>query len=375
MDKIPNQLSNAERLDWLRLIRSENVGPITFHRLIERFGTAARALDALPDLAKKGGGKRIRIAAKAAAEEELAVAADMGLTIIAKGEDNYPPMLAHTEDAPPLLTAFGHLPLLRKKAFALVGARNASLNGLRLAEKLTSGVGSAGFLIVSGLARGIDAAAHESALDTGTAAVVAGGADIIYPKENTELYGRIKERGVIVSEMPAGTEPKARHFPRRNRIISGISRGILVVEATQKSGSLITARFAAEQNREVFAVPGSPLDPRAQGANALIKQGAHLVQTAEDIVEILSGLFQHQLKEPQPIENIDVYSTELDESEIESARNQVRKLLGPTPIAVDELIRRCQMSLAVVATVLLELELAGRLERHPGNQVSLLGEI
>ncbi|MFP6735371.1 MAG: DNA-processing protein DprA [Rhodospirillales bacterium] len=368
-------LTEAERLDWLRLIRSENVGPITFHRLLERYGSAARALDALPELAARGGARRIRIASKEDTGREMEQVAASGVQLIALTEEHYPPLLGQTEDAPPLIAVIGHPHLLVKKALAVVGTRNASANGLGLAERLARDVGAEGYLIVSGMARGIDRAAHEGALDTGTAAVLAGGTDVIYPKENADIYQRIVDRGVALSEMPLGTKPQARHFPRRNRIISGMARGVLVVEATQKSGSLITARYAAEQNRKVFAVPGSPLDPRTQGANQLIKEGAHLVQSAADIMEILSGLFQANLGEPQAVEKIDENNLNLAPGDVEAARGNLKKLLGPTPIAVDELIRRCQMSLAVVSTVLLELELAGRLERHPGNRVSTIGEL
>ena len=368
-------LTEAERLDWLRLIRSENVGPITFHRLLERYGSAARALDALPELAARGGARRIRIASKEDTGREMEQVAASGVQLIALTEEHYPPLLGQTEDAPPLIAVIGHPHLLVKKALAVGGTRNASANGLGLAERLARDVGAEGYLIVSGMARGIDRAAHEGALDTGTAAVLAGGTDVIYPKENADIYQRIVDRGVALSEMPLGTKPQARHFPRRNRIISGMARGVLVVEATQKSGSLITARYAAEQNREVFAVPGSPLDPRNQGANQLIKEGAHLVQSAADIMEILSGLFQANLGEPQAVEKIDKNNLNLAPGDVEAARGNLKKLLGPTPIAVDELIRRCQMSLAVVSMVLLELELAGRLERHPGNRVSTIGAL
>jgi DNA processing protein len=258
-------LTSGERLDWLRLIRSKYVGPITFHRLLERYGSAAAALAALPELAARGGARRIRIASKEDTSCEMEQVAEAGAQLIALREEHYPPLLRQTEDAPPLIAVIGHAHLLAKKALAVVGTRNASLNGLGLAERLARDVGGEGYLIVSGMARGIDRAAHEGALETGTAAVLAGGTDVIYPKENSDIYQRIVGRGAALSEMPLGTKPQARHFPRRNRIISGMARGVLVVEATKKSGSLITTRFAAEQNREVFAVPGSPLDPRAQG--------------------------------------------------------------------------------------------------------------
>ena len=368
-------LTDGERLDWLRLIRSENVGPITFHRLLERYGSAGRALEALPELAAKGGARRIRIASKTDTAAELEQVAGSGAQLIALSEEHYPPLLRQTEGAPPLIAVIGHPHLLIKKALAVVGGRNASANGLGLAERLARDVGAEGYLIVSGMARGIDRAAHEGAIDSGTAAVLAGGTDVIYPKENSDIYQRIVDGGAALSEMPLGTKPQARHFPRRNRIISGMARGVLVVEATQKSGSLITARFATDQNREVFAVPGSPLDPRTQGANQLIKEGAHLVQSAADIMEILSGLFQSNLEETQAVENNNEKGDTPAPGDIEAGRGAIKKLLGPTPIAVDELIRRCQMSLAVVSMVLLELELAGRLERHPGNKVSTIGAI
>lgn len=370
-------LSDRDRLAWLRLIRSENVGPVTFHRLIDRFGTAQAALDALPDLARRGGAKAFAAASEAACVDELTAIARAGAMLIAKGEETYPPLLAHIDDAPPLICVRGEIALLKKRSVGIVGTRNASINGLRLARMFAEGLGEAGFLVASGMARGVDAAAHEGALATGTAAVLAGGVDVIYPKENTTLYDKIVERGVAISEMPVGMVPQARHFPRRNRIISGLSRGVLVVEAAQRSGSLITARFALEQNREVFAIPGSPLDPRAHGANDLIREGAHLVQVADDVVRVLNGLFQSHLNEPprgQIVgQNPNKPGALPSDSELQSARDTIVKLLGPTPTTVDELIRQCQMSLAVVSMVLLELELAGRLERHPGNKVSLIG--
>lgn len=368
-------LGDAERLAWLRLIRSENVGPVTFHRLLERFGSAGKALAALPDLAARGGAKRFQLASESECADELARLAALGCVAIAKGEELYPPLLAQIEDAPPLLFVRGNAALLRKRIVGVVGTRNASINGLRLARSLSEGIGKEGFAVASGLARGIDAAAHDGALDSGTIAVVAGGVDVVYPKENAALYESIVARGAVVSEMPVGLVPQARHFPRRNRIISGIARGLLVVEAAQRSGSLITARFALEQNREVFAVPGSPLDPRAQGANDLIRDGAHLVQTADDVTGILNGLFQSHLDEPPPPQTLRNPGGFPDDATLRDARAEIVKLLSPTPTTVDELIRQCQMSPAVVSMVLLELELAGRLERHPGNKVSMIGPV
>ncbi len=270
----PRNLSRAERLAWLRLIRTENVGPITFRQLLRRFGSADAALDALPDLARRGGRARpIRICSAAAARCELEALEALDARLIALFEPDYPLALAALDDAPPLICCFGLPHLLQRNAVAVVGARNASANGRRQARQIAAELGSAGLLVVSGMARGIDAAAHEGALDSGTVAVVAGGVDVIYPEENGALYGEIKARGVVLSEMPAGTVPQARHFPRRNRLISGMALGTLVVEAAPHSGSLITARFALDQGREVLAVPGSPLDPRARGCNDLIRQG------------------------------------------------------------------------------------------------------
>jgi DNA processing protein len=367
-------LNPAERLDWLRLLRSENVGPITFYQLLQRFGSAAVALEALPGIARKGGRSAgITICSRAEAERELAALDKAGGRLVAWGEPDYPPALAVIDDAPPLLSIMGDARLLQRRAIAVVGARNASANGRRFARDIASELGRSGFLVVSGLARGIDAAAHQGALETGTLAVVAGGVDVVYPEENRALHEAIAEHGAIVAELPVGTEPQARHFPRRNRIISGISLGILVVEAALKSGSLITARFALEQGREVFAVPGSPLDPRARGANDLIRGGATLVEGVEDVLNALGG----QLSDPrQPLFTRPVPEPITDgngtQNQLDAARAKVLEGLGPSPVLVDELVRQCQLSPAIVATVLLELELAGRLERQPGNRVTLL---
>lgn len=363
----------SEKLDWLRLIRSENVGPITFFRLMERFGSAGAALHALPDLAKKGGrGKSIKVCPKAKAERELDAIADAGGALVAWGEPDYPPRLGQVEDPPPLLIVLGHVHLLRKAAVAVVGARNASLNGTRLARELAAGLGSGGMLVISGLARGIDAAAHEGALATGTVAVVGGGADVVYPKENQDLRQRILEQGALISEVPLGTVPQARHFPRRNRLISGMARGVVVVEATEGSGSLITAHLALEQGREVFAVPGSPKDARARGPNELIRQGAILTENAQDVLKVLARMSTKPLEERR---DFDFSAEPLPPAEIvERERERIIDLLGPSPVEVDDLIRACSSTTApaVVSLVLLELELAGRLERHPGNRVALL---
>ena len=377
MSKSPDRpLAGAEKLAWLRLIRSENVGTITFFRLVERFGSAGAALEALPDLARRGGrARKIKVCPKAAAEREMEALDSLGARLIARGEAGYPALLAHIDDPPPLIGVIGHAHLLERTAIAVVGARNASLNGRRFARRLAGDLGSGGLLVVSGLARGIDSSAHEGALETGTAAVLAGGIDVVYPEEGAKLYADIAERGVLMSEMPPGTRPQARHFPRRNRLISGLSRGVVVVEASPRSGSLITARLALEQGREVFAVPGSPLDPRARGANDLIRQGATLTESADDVFAVLNEMAPPPLAETEPIDFSAPPPEPSGESELHAARADIEELLGPGPVMVDEIIRNCQFSFAVVSMVLLELELAGRLERHPGNQVSLVQEL
>ena len=373
MDEGRRALSTAERLDWLRLIRSENVGPRTFNRLLERFGSAAAALDALPDLAKRGGLRRaVAIGSKAAAERELAAAERAGARLIATLEPGYPRWLAATEDAPPLLAVIGNASLLAKPMVAMVGARNASLNGRNFARKLAAELGRAGMVVASGMARGIDTAAHHGALASGTVAVLAGGADVIYPPENDGLWREIVQTGAVISEMPVGTAPQASYFPRRNRIISGLSLGVVVVEANARSGSLITARFAADQGREVFAVPGSPMDPRAAGPNDLIRHGATLTESAEDVLAVLSDLLRRPLGEGETAQYRGTAAGLPDPIEDARARAQILELLGPSPVMVDEIIRQCQLSPSVVSWVLLELELAGRLDRHPGNKVALL---
>lgn len=364
-------LNPQERLDWLRLIRSENVGPVTFHQLLQRHGSAAAALAALPELARRGGRKNFAVWSREAAERELAAIHRLGAHLIAWGEPDYPANLAPLDDAPPLITVLGRPELLARKSIALVGARNASAAGQRFAREMAFDLARAGFVVTSGLARGIDAAAHGGALAQGTVAVVGGGADVVYPEENRGLYEDIIEQGAVVAESPVGTVPQARHFPRRNRLISGMSVGVVVIEAALKSGSLITARFAAEQGREVFAVPGSPLDPRCRGTNDLIRNGATLVEGADDVLSALVGMggripIEPPRRRPGPRPQAEMPQLQLDEAE-----TSVTSLLGPTPVPVDELLRQCHLSPSIIATVLLELELAGRLDRHPGGLVSL----
>jgi len=360
--------SEDERLDWLRLYRSDNVGPATFFRLLEHFGSAGRALDALPDLARRGGGKAIKVSPASAAERELETLRRLGGSLLLARDPDFPPGLRAVE-AVPFLAVRGHTRLLARPAVAIVGSRNASAAGRKIAASIAAELGRAELVVVSGMARGIDGASHEGALATGTVAVLAGGVDIVYPPENAKLYERIVEAGCAVSEMPPGTQPQASHFPRRNRLISGIALGVVVVEASARSGSLITARLALEQGREVFAVPGSPLDPRSQGPNGLIKQGATLTESAADVLEGLAEILRRPLAEPR--HDLDDEPPSLpDEGNLAEARQRVTEALGPTPVPVDEIIRQCQLSPAVVSMALLEMELAGRLERHPGGQVA-----
>ncbi len=367
----PRPLPATERLDWLRLIRSENVGPVTFFQLLERFGSAGAAIAALPDLAHRGGRTRpIGVCAKAAAEREIEELTRIGARLIAWGEPEYPPLLAEIYDPPPVITVRGHPHLFQRPIVAVVGARNASANGRRIARQIAYDLGRADFVVTSGFARGIDRAAHEGALTTGTVAVLAGGVDVVYPSENADLYERIVTEGAALAEEPLGTVPQARHFPRRNRMISGVSQGVLVVEAAPRSGSLITARLALEQGRAVFAVPGSPLDPRCRGTNDLIRSGATLTESAADILEALRGMLRPPMAERGRPGYVPA-APAVDEADIAAARPDVIEKLGPSPVTVDEIIRQCQLSPAIVATVLLELELAGRLDRHPGNQVSM----
>ncbi len=366
-------LSDSERLDWLRLSRSENVGPITFFALLQRLGSAGAALDALPELARRGGRRGpIRIAARSSAEREMDAIARLGGQLIARDEPSYPVPLAAIADAPPLIIVRGDIRLLARPTIALVGARNASANGVRFAATLAAELGSAGFVIASGLARGIDAGAHRGALATGTIAVVAGGPDVVYPPEHAALSDEIVAGGALITEMPPGVEPQARHFPRRNRIISGLSRGVVVVEAAPQSGSLITARLALEQGREVFAVPGSPLDPRARGPNNLIRQGATLVESAADVIDALTHDGPSRLTEPTDEAGYRAPAMEPpDEAALRAGRAVLLGLLGPTPVSTDELIRQSRLTPALTVTILLELELASRLDRLPGGMVAL----
>ncbi|MBN9039766.1 MAG: DNA-processing protein DprA [Rhizobiales bacterium] len=362
-------LTDSQRIDWLRLIRSENVGPRTFRSLINHFGSAKAALERLPELARRGGATRVgRICSVDSAERELMLGRKLGIELLAPGEHGYPPRLVSIDDAPPLLGVRGVFDIMIRPMIGIVGSRNASGAGLKFAQTLARDLGDAGFVIASGLARGIDQAAHRCSIDTGTVAVLAGGHDRIYPPEHESLLAELLQSGTAISEMPLGHAPRARDFPRRNRLISGVALGVVIVEAAFRSGSLITARVAAEQGREVFAVPGSPLDPRAAGTNALIKQGATLVTEAADIINVVQPIMG------RPIELPIAETTEelpMDREPDASERTRIVNLLGPSPIGLDDLIRLAGTSPAIVRTVLLELELAGRLERHGGGLVSL----
>ena len=362
-------LTDEQRIDWLRLIRSQNVGPRTFRTLLKHCGSAGAALDRLPELARRGGASGSpRICSRADAERELKAAAAMGVSLVALGEPAYPLRLQMIDDAPPLLAVRGQSSALAMSMVAIVGARNASAAGVKFAERIARELGEAGFGIASGLARGIDAGAHRASLKTGTIAVLAGGHDRIYPPEHGPLAEAILAAGALISEMPLGWEPRARDFPRRNRLISGLSLGVVVIEAARRSGSLITARMALEQGREVFAVPGSPLDPRCDGSNGLLKQGATLVTEVADVTAVLEPILgrpmELSLEEPEA-------PSPPDADPASNERKRIISLLGPTPVALDDLVRLSGSSPAVVRTVLLELELAGRLERHGGGLVSL----
>ena len=367
-------LAKENPIDVLRLIRSENVGPVTFFKLVDYFGTAAKALDTIPGMAAKGGGKRpLKVADKAQAEKELETAQGFGAQIILYGSSHYPKMLHAIHDPPPLIMALGNPAIWNRKLnIAIVGARNASANACRFAGKLALDLGAEGITVVSGLARGIDGAAHQGSLPSGTVGVIAGGIDTVYPPEHENLYAKMREEGAIICEQPFGTAPQPRNFPARNRIISGMSQGVVVVEASLKSGSLITAEMAAEQNRDVFAVPGSPLDPRCKGTNQLIREGATLTESMEDILNALRNRPHLPLSEPKPADFQVPAASVPNESDLAKARGLVTEKLSADPVLVDELITQCQLTAGVVLTVLLEMELAGRISRHPGNRVSFL---
>ncbi len=361
--------TDTERLDWLRLTRSENVGPVTFRRLMNRYKSAAAALDALPHLAGRGGKRSYAVCAESVAEAEMAAATSEGARMIALGAPDYPAQLAGIYDPPPFLWLIGDGDLLQRPSVALIGARNASALGLRMARNLARELGEEGYAIVSGLARGIDAAAHGAALETGTVGVLAGGVDVLYPPENADLAREIGAKGARLSEQVMGLQPQGRHFPRRNRIVSGLCKGVVVVEAAERSGTLITARCALEQGREAMAVPGHPLDPRASGCNALIRQGAALVSTAEDVMEALA-----QPRIVDLAEDAEPYLPPDAPAEPdlppEALADALANLLSAGAVDLDELSRLTDAPAHAVSAAVLELELAGRAERRPGGLVA-----
>ncbi|MGA9193770.1 MAG: DNA-processing protein DprA [Pseudolabrys sp.] len=366
-------MNDEERLDWLRLIRSDNVGPRTFHDLVSHYGSVRKALTALPELARRGGSARpLRICSREQAAAELKAARETGVEFFTLGEPDYPARLRMIDDPPPVIAVRGKVDALARPLIAIVGSRNASAAGVKFAERMARDLGEAGFAVVSGLARGIDAAAHRASLGTGTIAVLAGGHHRIYPAEHSELVERLVVEGAAISEMPLTWEPRAHDFPRRNRLISGLSLGVVVVEAARRSGSLITARLAGEQGREVFAVPGSPLDPRSEGTNGLLKQGATPVTEAGDVIAAIEpilgrGFNLPSAQEPSQ-EPLGLAEAEPDADE----RSRLIALLGPAPVSIDDLVRLSRTSATTVRSVLLELEIAGRLTRHGAGLVSLL---
>ena len=368
-------LSERERFDRLRLARTESIGPITFRQLLARYGGASAALEALPDLAAKSGRKqRIRVCSADTAEREQEALNALGGRHLIFGDPAYPAPLAAIDDAPMVLSLIGDAGLLKQDGIAVVGARNASTNGRNFARRLAADLGAAGLAVTSGLARGIDAAAHTGALDHATIAVLGGGVDVKYPRENAALYDEIAEKGLLVSEVPCEIQPQARHFPRRNRIISGLSLGVVVVEAALRSGSLITARLAGEQGRDVFAVPGSPLDPRCKGANDLIRKGAILTESAEDVLTGIAPVRGRTANPPATHWAADVVAdatAPLDDTAA-AARRQISEMIGPTPLSVNDIVRDSGLSINTVWSVLLDLELAGHIERQPGNLIARL---
>ncbi|MBD7990674.1 DNA-protecting protein DprA [Ochrobactrum sp. Sa2BUA5] len=373
------RLSDRQRINWLRLIRTENIGPVAFRDLILFCGSAANAIERLPDLNIRGGGSRpVRVSSLDDAERELEAIENMGARLVGMGEPDYPQQLKNCEAPPPLVIIKGDANVFRKPPVAIVGSRNASVVGARFTEKLARDLGDSGFAIVSGLARGIDAAAHKASMMSGTVAVLAGGLDRPYPPENLPIYRAIPENGgALITEMPMGAEPRARDFPRRNRIIAGLSLGLIVIEAAERSGSLISARMAGEMGRTVFAVPGSPLDPRARGTNALLKQGATLVTSADDVIESLAplmpdGSILSDLEQADLLNQLDEEPAVLQPITTDMERDLMVDALGPVPIDVDTLVRHVGISAGSAQLILLELDLAGRLLRYPGNQVALM---
>ncbi|PHQ64443.1 MAG: DNA-protecting protein DprA [Sphingobium sp.] len=360
-------MSDQERFERLRLIRSPRIGPVSYRQLLARFGTAGEALRAIPEMAARGGG-RASVADAGAVEREIAATRALGARYLLMGDADYPALLGHMEGAPPALIMRGDIGLASRPCVAMVGARNASAAACRFARTLAQELGQHGAVVVSGLARGIDTEAHRGSLESGTIGVIASGIDIAFPPENAALQEQLAQGALLATEHPPGTPPLARHFPARNRIIAGLALGTVVVEAAPKSGSLITARLAGEAGREVMAVPGSPLDPRAQGCNQLIRDGAILVQNGADVMEAIGGFDPRMVRQGR----FDFIGEPVSSDVMEQDRAALLRLLGPVPVSVDELIRQSNMAPAIVQTILLELELAGRLDRHSGGKISLI---
>lgn len=386
----PSDISDEERLSRLQLVQSDNIGPATYHQLLEIYGSAAEAITALPDLASGvARGRRVRLYSRDHVLRDVERTHACGGQIVTHGEPGFPQLLAQTANPPPVLFVAGNIELLQQSTCAIVGSRNSSANGKRFARDVAKGLGQSGWKIASGLARGIDTAAHEASLDQGTIAVVATGLDVIYPPENADLHAQIASHGCVVSEMPPGTQPRAELFPRRNRIIAGLAAGVVVIEAAMRSGSLITARLANEIGRDVFAVPGSPFDPRSEGTNKLIQDGAMLVTSSRDVLDVLerghlyslgssldnqpqrpvvSGAGAHRIANEQNAGTAPRDTPMVDDSH----RQTVMDLLGPDPVEVDVVVRESELPSQLVQMVIMELDLTGRLERHPGQRVSLI---
>ncbi|XWO13813.1 DNA-protecting protein DprA [Candidatus Hepatincola sp. Pdp] len=359
-----------ELVNIIRLIRSENIGNITFIKLVEMFGSPTEAIANLPSLLKFSK-KNIKLYSQKSAEKEINNALKQNIHLISYLHEYYPPLLRQLEDYPPLLFVKGHAHLLKKSSVAIVGSRNASINGQKQAFNFAKELGEQGFLIVSGMAKGIDSSAHSGALAKGTIAVLGGGVDVIYPSESKKLYEDIHQHGAIISEFPVGQKPIPTNFPKRNRIIAGMARGLLVVEASLNSGSLISANFALEQGKDVFAIPGFPTDPRAKGTNKLIKEGAILT---ENVCDIINNLKNFNLHEDITIPNFKLQKPKLQEKDLLAPRKFLHNILSVNPIAVDVLVQESSFSYGQITTILLELELNGKLERLPNNHVALIAK-
>ncbi len=361
--------TEEDRFSWLRLLRSRKVGPATFRRLLREHGSAQNALAALPEMARAAGIEDYEICPPGVIEAELRAAKAAKARLLCLGAADFPASLSTLSDAPPMLWAIGDISVLAKPAIALVGARNCSSLGGRMARNLAKELGACGYTVVSGMARGIDTSAHIASLDTGTVAVLAGGVDVVYPAENTDLANDIARKGLRLSEQPMGVTPQARHFPRRNRIISGLAQAVVVVEAAAKSGSLITARDALDQGREVLAVPGHPFDARAAGCNLLIRDGATLVRSAQDVIDALPPQ-QSVAEAPELPLSLQPSSDAPAMPEASVLQAEILARLGPSPVAEDQLIRDIAASAEAIAPALLDLELDGRIQRQAGGLLS-----